>query len=90
VGHVLITPIVNSLYNFQPALSPRILTKDTDAGTFLKSDLEWTTVSLRGQRVFFRISVIPLPGSIDVQVRLQKFVVGMMKEPIARFRQSGI
>lgn len=90
LGLVTITPIVNSLYNFQPTLQPRILVADINSGTFLASDLEWTTVSLRGQRVFFRISVQPLPGAIDVQIRLQKFVVGMMKEPVAQYRQSGI
>lgn len=90
VGLVTITPIVNSLYNFQPGLRPRVLAPDLNAGTFLASDLEWTTVGLRGQRVFFRISVQPLPGATDVQIRLQKFVVGMMKDPIAMTRQSAI
>jgi hypothetical protein len=90
VGLVTITPIVNSLYNFQPGLRPQILVLDTDPGTFLASDLEWTTVGLRGQRVFFRISVEPLPGATDVQIRLQKFVVGVMKDPIAMTRQSAV
>lgn len=89
VGLVYITPIVDSLYNFQPALSPRVLSKDIDQATFLKSDLEWTT-HIRGQRIAFRISVQPLPGATDVQLRLQKFVAGMMKDPVAQFRQSGI
>lgn len=90
VGLVTITPIVNSLYNFFPPLSQRQLVRDTDAGTFLRSDLEWTSVGLRGQRVFFRIAVQPLPGATDVQIRLQKFVVGMMKDPIATTRQSAV
>jgi hypothetical protein len=90
VGIVSITPIVNSLYNFQPPLSQRILVSDVDAGTFLKSDLEWTIAGLRGQRIAFRIAVQPLPGTTDVQIRLQKFIVGMMKDPVAQFRQSGI
>lgn len=91
VGYVTITPIVNSLWNFQPALSPRLLSADTSIGTFLKSDLEWTT-SVRGQRVFFRIAVQPLfPGSTtDVQYRVQKFIAAIMKDPVAQFRQSGI
>lgn len=90
VGLVTITPIVNSLYNFFPNLSQRQLVRDVDAGTFLRSDLEWTSVGLRGQRVFFRIAVQPLPGATDVQIRLQKFVVGMMKDPIATTRQSAV
>jgi hypothetical protein len=90
VGLVTITPIVNSLYNFQPNLSQRILVGDTDPSNFLKSDLEWTTVGLRGNRIAFRIAVQPLPGSTDVQIRLQKFIVAMMKDPIAQFRQSGV
>ena len=89
VGQVIITPIVNSLYNFLPSLSPRILVSDTDASNFLADDLEWTT-QIRGDRIAFRISVIPLPGSTDVQVRLQKFIAHMMKDPIAVTRQSGI
>jgi hypothetical protein len=90
VGLVYITPIVDSLYNFQPPLSPRVLTKDTDGSNFLKSDLEWTMVGIRGQRIAFRISVAPLPGSTDVQLRLQKFVVGIMKDPVVAVRQSAV
>lgn len=90
VGQVTITPLVNSLYNFMPGLSPRILVKDTDQSNFLKSDLEWTIAGLRGQRVAFRISVQPLPGATDVQLRVQKLIVGMMKDPVAQFRQSGV
>lgn len=90
VGMVYITPIVDSLYNFLPSLSPRVLTKDTDGSNFLKSDLEWTTVGVRGQRVAFRIFVQPLPGTTDVQLRLQKFVAGMMKDPVVQVRQSAI
>lgn len=90
VGQVTITPIVNSLYNFMPSLTPRLLSADTNQGTLLKSDLEWTPVGLRGQRIAFRISVQPLPGATDVRLRLQKFVVGMMKDPVAAFRQSGV
>jgi hypothetical protein len=81
---------VNSLYNFMPSLTPRLLSADTNQGTLLKSDLEWTSVGLRGQRIAFRISVQPLPGATDVRLRLQKFVVGMMKDPVAAFRQSGV
>jgi hypothetical protein len=90
VGQVMITPLVNSLYNFQPSLSPRLLVADTDASNFLKSDLEWTNVGLRGQRIAFRVWAQPLPGSTDVQIRLQKFIVGMMRDPVAPFRQSGV
>lgn len=90
VGLVTITPIVNSLYNFQPALSQRSLVKDTDQSNYLRSDLEWTGVGIRGQRIAFRISVQPQPGTTDVQLRLQKLIVGMMKDPVAPFRQSGV
>jgi hypothetical protein len=89
VGQVIITPIVNSLYNFLPSLSPRLLVADTDASNCLADDLEWTT-GIRGNRIFFRVSVIPLPGATDVQIRLQKFIVHMMKNPVAAFRQSGV
>lgn len=88
LGLVMIVPIVNSLYNFQPALSPRMLVADTNQSNFLKSDLEWSIAGLRGQRIAFRIFPQPLPGSTDVQIRLQKFIVGMMKDPIAQVRQS--
>ena len=47
-------------------------------------------MTVRGNRVFFRISVEPLPGATDVQIRLQKVIVGMMKDPVAQFRQSGV
>ena len=41
--------------------------------------------------MFFRISVQPLfPSTTDVQIRLQKFVVGMMKHPVAMTRQSSV
>lgn len=87
VGLVIVTPIVNSLYNFQPPLASRLLTKDTDQSNFLASDLEWTT-AIHGQRIFFRVSVQPLPGATDVQYRLQKFIAYMMKDPVAVSRQS--
>jgi len=90
VGLVYITPIVNSQFNFFPNLSPRLLVADTTAGTFLASDLEWTTVGLRGSRIAFRVAVQPLPGATDVKLRLQKFIVGMMRDPVAQFRQSGV
>lgn len=82
VGFLTITPIISSLYNFQPALSPRLLTLDTNISNFLDSDLEWTT-QIHGERVFFRISVQPLPGTTDVQMRIQKMIVSMMTDPIA-------
>jgi hypothetical protein len=90
VGLVYITPIVNSQFNFFPNLSPRQLVADTTAATFLASDLEWTTVGLRGSRIAFRVAVQPLPGTTDVKLRLQKFIVGMMRDPVAQFRQSGV
>ena len=90
VGTILITPIANSLYNFKPSLSPRILVSDTNVANFLNDDLEWTIAGLRAARMFFRISVQPLPGATDVQYRVQKFITHMMKDPIAPFRQSGV
>jgi hypothetical protein len=89
VGIITVTPIIDSLYNFQPALSPRILVRDTDQSNFLASDYEWTT-AIHGQRVFFRIAVQPLPGTTDVQMRIQKLIVWMMKDPVAVFRSSFI
>jgi len=90
IGQVMITPIRNSLYNFQPTLSPRALTPDTNAGNYQANDLEWSGLMVRGQRVFFRVWVQPFPGTTDVQIRLQKFIAGMMKDPVAQFRQSGV
>jgi hypothetical protein len=90
VGQVMITPIRNSLYNFQPSLSPRALTPDTDSSNYQANDLEWSGLTLRGQRVFFRVWVQPFPGATDVQIRLQKFIAGMMKDPVVQFRQSGV
>ena len=87
VGLISIVPIVNSLYNFLPATSPRILSPDGNAANALNSDLEWT-VNIRGQRVFFRIQVQPLPGTTDVQLRLEKLVAWMMSDPVATLRSS--
>lgn len=89
VGLVRITPLVNSLVNPLPSLSPRLLTTDTDLGTALPTDLEWIT-GVRGQRVFWKISIDPLPGTTDVQMKLQNLVVQMLKDPVAAFRSSEI
>lgn len=89
VGLVTITPYVNSLLNPLPATTPRALSGDTTNANTLGSDLEWTT-TIHGQRVFFKISVSPLPGATDVQLKLQKLIVLMQKDPVALFRGSRI
>jgi len=89
VGIVTITPFVNSLVNPLPPTSPRQLISDADSGTALASDLEWVT-GVRGQRVFFKIAVQPLPGTTDVQMKIQKLIVRMMRDPVAMFRGSGV
>jgi hypothetical protein len=89
VGLVTITPYVNSLLNPLPSLSLRQLSSDINIGTAQPSDLEWVT-GIRGQRVAFQISVQPLPGQTDVQMKLQKLIVRMQKDPVALFRGSGV
>lgn len=89
VGLVTITPYVNSLSNPLPPTPARQLTADSDAGNALATDLEWVT-GVRGQRVFFKIAVQPLPGTTDVQMKIQKMIVQMMKDPVSVFRGSGV
>ncbi len=89
VGLVTITPYVNSLLNPLPSLSLRQLSSDINTGTAQPNDLEWVT-GIRGQRVAFQISVQPLPGQTDVQMKLQKLIVRMQKDPVALFRGSGV
>lgn len=89
VGIVTITPIVNTLTNVMPALTPRILVQDADQGTTLAADLQWNS-TVRGERVFFRFDVEPLPGTTDVQMHLQKFIAYMQRDGIAPFRQGSL
>lgn len=89
VGYVQITPFINSLLNPQPPISPRLLSQDTTVLNSSGNDLEWTT-STRGQRVAFKIEVLPAPGSTNVQMKLQKLIVWLMKDPVSLFRSSGV
>jgi hypothetical protein len=88
-GYVTITPFVNSLNNPLPETTPRVLDLDSDISNAENQDLEWT-VGVRGQRFFQRVSVFPLPGETDVQVRLQKLIVSMTKDPVIYHRASAV
>ena len=89
IGYVLIIPFVDSLHNPLPATSPRLLLADTDPSNLQAEDLEWTTM-VRGERISLQVSVEPFPGSMDVQLRCQKLVVGMMKDPVVAHRSSDL
>lgn len=89
VGLVTITPLVNSLTNALPPTTPRQLSQDASITNTVGTDLEWST-TIRGQRVFFLIDVSPLPGTTDVQMKLQKLIVLMSKDPVALVRGSRI
>jgi hypothetical protein len=89
VGMVQIVSFVNSIHNPLPPTSPRILLQDTDGSNLENQDLEWT-VNIRGQRVFHQVFVTPLPGSLDVQMKLQKLVACMLKDPVIAHRSSAI
>lgn len=89
VGYVSIIPFVNSLQNPLPQTSPRLLMADSDPSNLANQDLEWTT-GIRGQRIAFRIQVEPEPGATDVQMRIQKLIVHMMKDPVIIHRSSAI
>jgi hypothetical protein len=88
-GYIAITPLVDSLNNPLPATAPRVLNADANISNLQSADLEWT-VGVRGQRIFLRIAVYPLPGTTDVQMRLQKLIVSMMKDPVIYHRASAI
>jgi hypothetical protein len=87
VGYVSIIPLVDSMQNPLPATSPRLLSLDTDPSNLVGQDLEWT-VGIRGERQAFRIQVQPLLGSTDVQLKIQKLIVSMMKDPVTTYRGS--
>lgn len=89
VGLLYFTPFVDSLNNPLPASSFRQLAADADIGTAQPYDLMWTT-AIRGERIFYKVQIAPLPGTTDVQFRLQKLVPGLMADPIAARRQMAL
>lgn len=89
VGYVSIVPLVNSLWNPLPATTVRLLKADTDRSNSMNDDLEWTT-GIRGDRIAFRIQVQPTPGTTDVQLKIQKLIVGMCADPLAKRRSSDL
>ena len=89
VGLAYFTPYVDSLNNPMPPSSFRQLTTDEDEGTAQPFDLMWTT-AIRGERIFYKVQVAPLPGTTDVQFRLQKLIPGLMVDPIAPRRQMAL
>lgn len=89
VGYVAIIPFVNSMANPMPSTSFRILNADSDGSNLQNEDLEWTT-GVRGDRIFLQVYVVPVPGSIDVQLKLQKLIPHMMKDPVAAHRSSAV
>ena len=89
VGYVSIIPLVNSLQNPLPATTKRLLSTDTNPATLQNQDLEWT-LGVRGERIFFRIQVEPFPGQTDVQIKVQKFIPGMMRDPVIIHRSSAV
>ena len=89
VGYVSIIPFVNSLQNPLPATSVRALAADSDPSNLANQDLEWTT-AIRGNRICLRIQVEPLPGATDVQLKIQKIIAYMMKDPVIYHRSSAV
>lgn len=89
VGLAYFTPYVDSLNNPLPQSSFRELTTDEDTGTAQPYDLMWTT-GIHGERIFYKVQVAPLPGTTDVQFRLQKLIPGLMVDPIAPRRQMAL
>jgi len=89
IGYVTITPLVDSLNNPLPATTPRILSADANPANLVNQDLEWT-VAVRGERISFRIAVFPLPGTTDVQMRLQKIIPHMMKSAVIYHHGSAV
>ena len=89
VGLIYFTPYVDSLNNPLPPSSYRQLAADVDQGTAQPYDLMWTT-GIRGERIFFKVEIQPLPGTTDLQFRLQKLIPGLMPDPIAPRRQMAL
>jgi hypothetical protein len=88
-GYVSIIPFVNSLQNPLPATSVRPLLADADPSNLQNQDLEWTT-AIRGNRICLRIQVQPFPGATDVQLKIQKIIAYMMKDPVITNRSSAV
>jgi hypothetical protein len=83
VGNLQITPYGDNLSNpwpLTPAL-PMSLNQLYDLGDGL---------NVIADRVAFRISSLPLPGTTDNSFNLTKFIVTMMQEPIAPLRFGAI
>lgn len=89
VGLISFTPYVDSLNNPLPESSLRQLAADVDQGTAQPYDLMWTT-AIRGERIFYKVQITPLPGETDLQFRLQKLIPGLMQDPIAPRRQMAL
>jgi hypothetical protein len=87
VGYVSLIPLVNSLQNPLPATSPRLLSLDSDPSNLQDEDLEWT-MAVRGDRIALQIQVEPFPGSTDVQLRIQKVIAAMSKDPVALHKSA--
>lgn len=87
VGLTTFVPLVNSMNNSYPALSLRQLSQDTNSANLTGQDLEWTT-GVRGERIALQLRVQPLPGSTDVQFRLQHMAFWMMQDPVAKLRSA--
>ena len=89
VGYAYLTPLVDSRYNLWPSTSMRQLSADSGPASAQTYDQEWS-IWVRGERVAFRVSVAPLPGTTDVQFNLQKLIVTIGKDPVAVFRGGSI
>lgn len=89
VGLIYFTPYVNSLNNPLPPSSFRQLVSDADQGTAQPSYLDWTT-TIRGEFCFYKIQVAPLPGTTDVQLKVNKWVPSIMQDPVMLRRSSAI
>jgi hypothetical protein len=97
-GNVVVTPYVDSLLNpWQPIGSiwnPTTLQWDTDQpvdaiaialSLLLTHDLEWR-LNVRGDRVAFKIEVLPLDGQTDAGFNLQHMVVSGRRDNIMPVR----
>lgn len=68
VGNTNITPLVDNLENDWPSLLQYELSSQ------LNHDLEWTP-NVTGNRLFYKIQAVPLPGTTDAAFNLQHLVV---------------
>ena len=83
------TAYIDSLQNPMPQSSFRQLNQDMDEGTAQPYDVMWTT-GYHGERIFYQVQAEPLPGTTDLQFRLQKLIPGLMQDPIAPRRQMAL